>query len=165
MRWLWLILLLSGVAVAVPALEQATDPDGRTAAETASAVSTPPMRDVRIAADDRGHFGVRAVIAGRDFLMIADTGASVVVLTEADARRAGFNPASLAYDVPVSTANGTAYAAEVSIARMEVEHIVVRDVRALVAKPEALQRSLLGMTFLGRLREFSVKNGQLVLVD
>lgn len=162
MHWIWLILLLAGVAVAVPALDEATRP--RAAAEESTASGAADTA-VRIPADGRGHFVVEAYVGGRGITMLADTGASAVALTEEDACRAGFNPSSLVYDVPVSTANGTAYAAQVTLARLEVQNIVVRDVQAIVAKPEALDQSLLGMTFLKRLREFSVRDGTLVLVD
>lgn len=162
MHWLMLILLLVGIATAVPMLDEATELEPDAALQSAVVASA---GEVRVPADLRGHFMLQAVIAGRDLELMADTGASAVVLTEDDARRAGFNPASLDYGVPVRTANGTAYAAAVILPRVEVGHIVVRDVEALVAKPEALHQSLLGMTFLKRLREFSVRDGTLVLVD
>ncbi len=162
MQWLWLILLLGGVAVAVPALDRATN-HAPEQAETAAA--TAYASEVRIRADELGHFRLRAVVGGRDIAMLADTGASYVALTSEDARRVGIEPSSLDFSVPVKTANGTAEMAQATLPRIEVEGIVVRDVPALVAKPQALQESLLGMTFLKRLREFSVRDGMLVLAD
>ena len=41
--------------------------------------------------------------------------------------------------------------------------IVVRGVSALVARPGSQQQSLLGMSFLDRLRSFAVEDGRLVL--
>ena len=49
------------------------------------------------------------------------------------------------------------------IAKISVGPIVMRDVRALVAKPGALSESLLGMSFLDRLQSYSVERGRLVL--
>ena len=46
---------------------------------------------------DDGQFHIRAEIGGVPVSFILDTGASDVMLTPADARRLGFDPASLAY--------------------------------------------------------------------
>ncbi len=110
-----------------------------------------------------GDFAVAARINGARATLMFDTGASMVVLTSADARRAGIDLASLAYDVPVVTANGSAMAAEVRLDELAVGPIVTRKVPALVAKPGALQESLLGMSFLSRLKSYSVERGKLVL--
>ena len=39
----------------------------------------------------------------------------------------------------------------------------MRDVRALVARPGALEESLLGMSFLERLKSYAVERGRLIL--
>ena len=110
-----------------------------------------------------GEFAVTAHINGARATLIFDTGASMVVLTAADARRAGINTAGLGYDVSVMTANGAAMAAEVQLGEIAVGPIVMRKVPALVAKPGALVESLLGMSFLERLKSYSVERGKLIL--
>ena len=65
--------------------------------------------------------------------------------------------------MPVRTANGTAYAAAVRIKRMAIGGIVVDEVEALVSKPGALSESLLGMSFLKRLRSYEVSGDFLTL--
>jgi aspartyl protease family protein len=110
-----------------------------------------------------GAFAVTAHINGARTTLIFDTGASMVVLTAADARRAGLNVAGLAYDTPVTTANGAAMAAQVRLDQISVGPIAMRKVSALVAKPGALEESLLGMSFLERLKSFTVERGKLVL--
>ncbi len=110
-----------------------------------------------------GEFAVTAHINGARATLIFDTGASMVVLTAADARRAGINAASLVYDVSVMTANGAAMAADVRLDEIAVGPIVMRKVPALVAKPGALAESLLGMSFLERLKSYSVERGKLIL--
>jgi aspartyl protease family protein len=86
-----------------------------------------------------------------------------VVLTAADARKAGVNARGLDYDVPVSTASGSARAAEVRLDPVAVAPIAFRNVRALVARPGALDESLLGMSFLDRLRAYRVERDRLIL--
>lgn len=112
-----------------------------------------------------GHFQINAAINGSDVRAIFDTGASAVVLTQDDARRAGIDTASLAYTVRVSTANGTGKAASVTLDRVEVGSIVRRNVRAFVAEEGALDTSLLGMTFLGTLSRYAVSGNSLELAD
>jgi aspartyl protease family protein len=110
-----------------------------------------------------GEFAIAGKVNGARVTFIFDTGASVVVLTAADARRAGINTTGLSFDVPVSTANGAALAAEARLDQIAVGPIVLRDVRALVARPGALEESLLGMSFLERLKSYTVERERLVL--
>jgi aspartyl protease family protein len=60
----------------------------------------------------------------------------------------------LSFNVPVQTANGTAFAASVRLPSISVGPIVMEQVEALVAQPGALKESLLGMSFLRRLRSY-----------
>ena len=112
-----------------------------------------------------GHFQINAQVNGADVRLIFDTGASAVVLTSADARRAGIDTDALRFEVPVSTANGTGRAALVRLDRIEVGGIVRRNVRAFVAEAHALDTSLLGMSFLETLSRYSVSSSSLELVD
>ncbi len=120
-------------------------------------------RAVRIRKRSDGHFVARGDINGTNLSMLVDTGASTIVLKPTDARAAGIDVDKLSYSVPVRTANGTAYAAAVRIKRMSVGGIVVDGVEALVAKPGALSESLLGMSFLKRLRSYEFSGDFLTL--
>ena len=110
-----------------------------------------------------GEFAVAGRVNGQRVTFLFDTGASVVVLTAADARRAGIDTSGLSFDVPVTTANGAAMAAEAGIDEIAVGPIVMHNVRALVARPGALEESLLGMSFLERLKSYTVERGRLIL--
>jgi aspartyl protease family protein len=116
-------------------------------------------------ADARGHFITRADIEGATLNVLVDTGASAVALSYEDADRAGLHPLSLRYDVPVATANGLAQAAHVTLRRVEIDRVLVRDVDGLVLPQGAINGTLLGMTFLSRLRSFKVEDGVLTLED
>ncbi|NJR41508.1 MAG: TIGR02281 family clan AA aspartic protease, partial [Akkermansiaceae bacterium] len=65
----------------------------------------------------------------------------------------------------VSTANGRAKVAPVTLGRVAIGEITVRDVRAVVSEPGRLQTSLLGMSFLGRLSRFEMRSGTLHLAE
>jgi aspartyl protease family protein len=112
-----------------------------------------------------GHFEIAATINGHTTPMIFDTGASAVVLTEADAEAAGIDTSRLRYSIPVATANGTGQAARVRLDQIEVGGIVREGVTAFVAERNALETSLLGMTYLETLSRYSVSQNSLELVD
>lgn len=121
-------------------------------------------RTVRIRQRGDGHFAARADVNSRAILtMMVDTGASTVVLKAADAERVGIDTGALAFSIPVQTANGNAYAAATRLRSISIGGIEVRDVDALVAKPGSLNESLLGMSFLRRLRSYEISGEFLTL--
>lgn len=112
-----------------------------------------------------GHFEINATVNGHTTPMIFDTGASAVVLTMDDARAAGIDTEQLRFTIPVSTANGTGRAARVQLDRLEVGGITREGIAAFVTEADAMQTSLLGMTFLETLSRYSVTQNSLELVD
>ena len=123
----------------------------------------PNGREVTIVRDASNHFRVRATINGTESILLFDTGASQVVLRPETARRAGIDVDRLTYDVTVSTANGRARAAAVTLDRMAIGPLEERRVQALVAQAGALGVDLLGMSFLDRLASFEVVGPRLIL--
>jgi aspartyl protease family protein len=116
-------------------------------------------------ADSRGHFIVRAEINGSDVMVLVDTGASTVALSYEDARDAGLRPGSLDFNLPIATANGITNAARIRLDRVEIDGVRVYDVDGVVLPEGALRGSLLGMSYLSRLRSFKVEDGVLHLED
>lgn len=114
-------------------------------------------------ANPNGHYVAEAEINGATILVMVDTGATGVALSYEDAEKAGLRPRGLDFDVPVNTANGMVKAARVTLRRVEVDNVRVRDVDGLVLPEGAMQGSLLGMSFLGRLSSFKIENGVLYL--
>jgi aspartyl protease family protein len=140
--------------------------------QPAHAAAVQPVAEVRPAASSRsltlesgqgGHFPAEARIEGRRLDFIVDTGASLVILRESDAARAGIRPMRSDYTAAVSTANGKIMAARASLDRVEVGGITVENVQALVLPDGALSKNLLGMSFLSRLKRYEVANGRMVL--
>jgi aspartyl protease family protein len=86
-----------------------------------------------------------------------------VVLSLRDAEAAGIDTSALTYSVPVQTANGEGRAAPIRIKSMEVGNIVRNNVRAFVVQDNALETSLLGMTFLETLSRYTVSQDSLEL--
>ncbi len=118
---------------------------------------------VRIRKTDDGHFVAKTQVNGRSVRMIIDTGASTVVLRPEDARRAGIQLNALSYTVPVQTANGKAFAARIRLDKVSLGELTLEKVDALVTRPGALHQSLLGMSFLSRLRSYEFTGNQLLM--
>ncbi|WP_420962860.1 TIGR02281 family clan AA aspartic protease [Brucella sp. IR073] len=120
---------------------------------------------VTLAKSLNGHFEVNGRVNGARVSFLVDTGASMVVLSKDDARRAGIDTADLTYSVPIMTANGGTRAAMATIDTLQIGDITRRDVRALVTEDAGPIGSLLGMNFLDTLHSFSVEGDQLILTD
>jgi aspartyl protease family protein len=118
-----------------------------------------------LTANANGHFIARAEINGRDIVVMVDTGATAVALSYEDAEEAGLRPGSLDFDIPIATANGVSKAARVRLDRVEIDGVRVYDVEGVVLPEGALRGSLLGMSYLSRLRSFKVEDGVLYLED
>ncbi len=123
----------------------------------------PGERAVRIRRRGDGHFVASSSVNGQTVRMLVDTGASTVVLRPADAEKVGIDADTLTYSVAVNTANGMTYAAPVRLRSLAIGPVEIRDVDALVAKPGTLKESLLGMSFLRRLRSFDFSGEFLTL--
>ena len=109
-----------------------------------------------------GHFQIEAHIDGVPIRFLVDTGATDIVLSPADARRLGFDPARLRFDRSYRTANGTVLGAPVTLGELTVGPIRLNAVAATVNGAE-MNQSLLGMRFLNRLKSYEVKDGVLTL--
>jgi aspartyl protease family protein len=119
--------------------------------------------EVSIRRTGDGHFLARTKVNGKNVKMIVDTGASTVVLRLEDAKTAGIRVAELDYTVPVETANGRAFAARVKLDKVSLGELTLEKVEALVTRPGALKQSLLGMSFLSRLRSYEFSGNKLLM--
>jgi len=161
-----MFLIAAGIALATGAIDESTlrfalgEDDTRPAQPGISRVG-PAV--TAITAGERGQFSAETLVNGAHVQMLADTGATVVALTSSDAQRIGIDLEWLVFDQPIRTANGTAMAAGITLDSLSVGGIEIRDVSAIVVGPGLLQKSLLGMSFLGAISRFEIKGDQMVL--
>lgn len=136
------------------------------AIEQPAVADAPPLRtgngQAVIRKEANGHFWTRADVNGHPIRLMVDTGASVVVLTEEDARRAGLDPDSLPRTAKAQTAGGTVDAAPVTLKRIVIDGVEARNVQAMVMT-DGLKHSLLGMSFLSQMSGWQVTEGAMVL--
>lgn len=125
--------------------------------------TTSSFGDVVLRATSNGHYLAEAEINGRPIDVLVDTGATLVALRYEDAENAGIYLKPSDFTHFVSTANGKARVAPITIDRISIGRIEVRNVPGAVSERGALAQTLLGMTFLGRLSRVDMRGGELVL--
>lgn len=109
-----------------------------------------------------GHYYVTLIINDAPIRFVVDTGATGMVLSQQDAQRAGLPVADLAYLGQAQTANGVVLTAPVVLERVALGPFQDQGVGALV-NSGAMEKSLLGMTYLQRFARLEISNGTLVL--
>lgn len=109
-----------------------------------------------------GHYYLTAEVNGTPVEFVIDTGASQIVLSERDARRAGIDTEGLVYIGRAITANGEVRTAPVRLDRLAIGPFADERVRAVVNEGE-LDRSLLGMDYLQRFSSVEISGNRLVL--
>ncbi|HLZ82688.1 MAG TPA: TIGR02281 family clan AA aspartic protease [Caulobacteraceae bacterium] len=92
---------------------------------------------------DNGAFEVIGEVNGAPVRFVVDTGSTDIVLSPADAERAGVRPAADAPDVPSQTANGVGYGAPATAASLSVGTIRMTDV------PVSINKAQMGVSLLG----------------
>jgi len=134
-----------------------------TAAPGATATKPPDRPTLAVAADYRGHYVVHPTIDNYRIRMMVDTGATMVALTARDAVALGLKLRPSDYKMGLNTANGVVRGARVMLREVRLGDIVIRNVEAVVLPEGALSMSLLGSSFLGKLRGYEVQTGRMVL--
>jgi aspartyl protease family protein len=119
-------------------------------------------RSMVITASDDGGFYVMGQVNGTAVKFVIDTGANGVLLSPADAARAGVDVGALNFASPAETANGVGYSAPLTLSALNVGDMKLANVPAAVNKTP-MSSSLLGMAFLRRLDSFEVRGDQLTL--
>jgi aspartyl protease family protein len=125
-------------------------------------VAEPPATESYRA--QRGNqFYVTGSVNGNQIHFLVDTGATWVSLIPEDAQTLGFNLSTLNWNLASQTANGIIKNAAVTLGDIRLGRIVEYNVSAVVMPTSGI--SLLGMTFLSRLRSWQISNGVLTIAS
>ena len=114
----------------------------------ASAAPAGPV-SVVLAADTRGHFLTEGQVNGAPIRFLVDTGATMISLPFAEARRLGIDM-SKGQQGTAMTANGPAVVYRVKLDTVRIAGLELHNVDALVHEGPGLNVALLGMSFLSR---------------
>lgn len=136
-------------------------PPGRNVPAPTVLRTTPLARTLTYRTDERGHVALTAMVNGTPVRFLVDTGASRVTLTAEDARSAGIDRGGLVFNQRSQTANGLAREAPVTLREIRIDKLSVDNVSAAVN--DNLTVSLLGMSFLKRLRSVEMRDGVLTI--
>ena len=117
---------------------------------------------VTIPRERDGHYYLTAQINDASVRFVVDTGATDMVLTQADARAVGIDPDSLNYLGRANTANGEVRTAFVRLDEVRLGEVRDINVPAVVNQGE-MSESLLGMGYLQRWGRIEITNGELIL--
>ena len=127
--------------------------------------AAPSGRRVAIDAGPSGHFLGTFRMNGRQVDAMIDTGASAVAINLSTARRLGLGIRASDMKHSVETANGTARATVAFLDRIEIGRVSVENVQTIVLEDSSLSTTLVGMTFLNRLKAYKVESGRLILTQ
>lgn len=109
-----------------------------------------------------GHFYAEVTVNSKKIEFVIDTGASDIVLSEADAELLGFRLSELIYSGRANTANGTVSIARVTLDTITLGRFTDRNIRATVNGGE-LDTSLLGMRYLSRFHKIEIMGSTMTL--
>lgn len=131
------------------------------ASETSEPFSSDAPPETHLRRQDNGHFYVDAEVNGRVVRFVVDTGASIVALTEEDARRIGlpFDPAT--FDVIGKGASRDVRGTSITLGTVSVEGKKVYDVRGAIIQGGSM--SLLGQSYLGALTSVNMSRDIMTL--
>lgn len=119
---------------------------GRTISAATVTVESP---SIALMADGRGHFVASGQLNGAPSKLMVDTGASLVVLSSADAKRMGISYLQGEKGL-ANTASGVAPFYRITLHTVKIGGITVHQVDAGVMEGNFPQMPLLGMSFLNR---------------
>lgn len=119
-------------------------------------------RQMVISEGQGGNYMIYGLVNGVRMRFLIDTGASDIVLSPSDAKRAGLDSDLLDFDHHYETANGVGKGALANVKELAVGEARFSDVAISVNQAD-MSASLLGMTFLRRFKSFSFSQGKLTL--
>lgn len=117
--------------------------------------------ETRIRRSSNGHFFVTAEVNGQPIRFVVDTGATGVALTEEDAKRAGVSFDSASFDHVGQGAAGPIRGQRVNLASVVLDGKERLHVSGAVL--EGSDISLLGQSYLSRLRSVEMRGDEMIL--
>lgn len=169
-RTLFTVLMLALSASQWPTIAEKVQAmlDERDATATQEVAAKPvnaPSGQTVLPMGPGGHYEGTFKMNGKSVEAMVDTGASLVAINVSTARRLGFSPAALDFRYDVNTANGSIKAAHVVLDRVEIGSIRVREVDAFVLEDKALSSTLVGMSFMKKLKSYTAENRKLRMIQ
>ncbi len=109
-----------------------------------------------------GHFMINTYINGTPTVLLVDTGATSVVLSQAVAKKAGVDVTKLSFYREVITASGVVRVGEASV-DIRIGNFEAKDFPVLI-NSSGIDESLMGMNLLNEFKSFSIQGDTMHLV-
>ena len=118
--------------------------------------------EIIITASNDGHFYVNGKANGKHLRFMIDTGASEIMLSPKAATRIGINLKSLQFTQRYRTANGIGLGAPYRLKKFSIGSFELAETKVSINKSE-MSQSLLGLSFLQRLKSYEFRGDKLYL--
>jgi aspartyl protease family protein len=126
------------------------------------AIEATQTGSLTLRADSRGHYLLTAEVDGKPIRFLVDSGASNIMLSRRDADTLELGPERLIFTQMYSTPGGIVRAAPVQLREVRIGALRLRNVQASVSE-RPMDVSLLGASFLARLKGYEVSGGRMTL--
>jgi aspartyl protease family protein len=117
--------------------------------------------ELSVTPESDGIYCIFAEVNGVATRFVIDTGSDDVVLTRKDAKRAGIDISRLNFSEEFDAASGSGQEADTTVRALAIGPLVVTDFPVSVEDEGGA--SLLGMTFLRRMKSVEIRDGRLYL--
>jgi len=117
--------------------------------------------ELSVRPDSDGIYYILADVNGVSTRFVIDTGSDDVVLTRKDAQRAGIDVSKLDFSEDYDAASGSGVEADTTVQKLAIGPLAVSDFPVTVEQEGGA--SLLGMTFLHRMKSVEIRSGRLYL--
>ena len=132
-------------------------------AETLDSDNIKPPAEVRLKPAWDGVFRTIAQVNSRSVGVLVAPSVPVVVLQYSEAERLDLHPETLDFNDRIAIADRKIEAAPFKITSIRMNGIELFDVKAAIAKKDALESNIFGLSFLNRLTDVLLEGGDLVL--
>ena len=115
---------------------------------------------LKIASDN--HFYVTVSINNKPINFLIDTGATAMILSKKDSEKLGFNVEKLNFSQLAQTANGEILISPVVLDKVSLGFKNFSNFKAFISQ-KGMEKSLLGMSFLSRLKKIELGNNIMII--
>ena len=109
-----------------------------------------------------GHFYVTLSINNKPINFLIDTGATAMILSKKDGEKLGFNVDKLNFSQLAQTANGEILISPVLFDKVSLGFKTFSNVKAFISQTD-MEKSLLGMSFLSRLKKLELGKSIMII--
>ena len=109
-----------------------------------------------------GHFYVTLSINNKPINFLIDTGATAMILSKKDGEKLGFNVDKLNFSQLAETANGEILISPVVFDKVSLGFKNFSNVKAFISQTD-MEKSLLGMSFLSRLKKLELGRNIMII--